>query len=155
MGKKASLVPIGSIVRDVTLSGDEISRLQSPNTELVYWPKTQTVLTSIFWASKNLGRSWFKLDSVVYIGKSPSFLKFDHYRGVFSDPFPFWLPGSSKKASQLLPLIRYSRWVRSSDPKARQTFQSLETLRGKILVCHCLPHHPCHGQVLGDLIEAL
>jgi len=48
-------------------------------------------------------------------------------------------------------IFRYAEWIKTQP----NLLAALHELRGKRLGCWCSPNHPCHGEVLAELADAL
>ena len=76
-----------------------------------------------------------------YIGRGCRHL--DLPRSPFANPFKVGLHGGRTEV-----VAKFRAWI-SSQPNL---LKDLVKLRGKLLLCHCEPGFPCHGQVLLQLI---
>lgn len=70
----------------------------------------------------------------VYIGRP----------GKWGNPFPI-TPDTSRNLSLRL----YRNWIKEQP----ELLSSLKELDGKVLGCWCKPKHPCHGDILGQLLR--
>lgn len=86
----------------------------------------------------------WKAEGGVYIGRS-----FRGQRGsTFANPFKIGTHGDRDEV-----LMKYAKWLRRRIETHLGVATELEALRGKMLVCWCVPKR-CHGHVIAEYLDS-